>query len=375
MLTREQGREIKNLLEQPTPVASLYLDINPAKPDNTLKAVLLRARNALGGLEIPQAVVVKVLTKLEELPTGRSQIVIAGEDFLKSWSLQIELPLVEGVEARWGEVYLAPLLYALDEFERFGVVWLSSDKARLFEVFLGEIEELPGAFQAVNPAQWKQLSNDSVGRGFSAGMRARGGTATDHFEQRMGAWSQRFYKRLAGELEEWVEVRGLTRLLLMGPQRDTDAFATGLPRWLRERVVDKLGGPAHHITPATVLKVIAASIEQHEHRREAEMVQGLVERGVGGLDQVLQLLQQGRLQMVVAPWRTSVKVYQSADGQVFPGLLQAKGQRPGQPIREVSLKDVLPELAFARGSQLGFVRGEAETRLMDQLGGLGGIER
>jgi len=377
MLSREQARNVQRLLETPLgSVVSLYLDINPARSENAGKATVLRVRDALEELRVPKPISARVLQKLQELPKGRTQIVIAGEGLMESWSLQAELPLIGGIEVRWGELYLAPLLYALDEFERFGVVSISADKARLFEVFMGEVEELPGAFQVIDPANWKQFSTDSVGRGYTAGgrMRAAGGADIDHFNHRLEAWSQRFFKRMAHELEEWTEVRGLTRLILIGNKREVEAFAHALPRSLYERIIDKQGGSIPRITPGSVLKKVSAGIEAYEYRREHELVKKVLEGGVSGLDQVLRLLQQGRLQLVLAPWQANQTVYRGPDGEVVCDLELAQQQFPGQAIQAMSLKEVLPELGFAQGTRVAFVRGEAETWLI-RLGGMGGLER
>jgi hypothetical protein len=356
-------------------VVSLYLNSGPAKPDQTLKAVALRVKAALQDVEVPGVVVGKVLEKLAELPRGRTQIVVAGGDFVESWSVQVELPLVDGLEVRYGPLYLAPLLYALDEFERFGVVLIGPDKARLFEVFMGEVEELPGAFQMYDSREWKHLTAGSVGRRSSTPLRMRsgGGNDKDHYQARLEAWSQRFYKRLEQELEEWAEVRGINRLVLLGAASDTEALASALPRALHERVAARLPGSLKHTSVASVLRAVAPEIARYECQREKALVKSVAEAGVGGPDQVLQLLQQGRLRTVVAPWRTRLEVYQSQDGSVFPS--QAQAPRHNQAVKAVMLKHVLPELAIAKRTRLAFVRGEAEAQLVEQFGGLGGLER
>jgi len=373
MLTREQVRAMREALEQiVAPVLTLYIDINPAQPDNTHKAVGLRVRAALEAIPVPEAIQAQALAKLEELPRGRTQVIIAGADWVQSWHLQTRLPLVDGVEARWGKPYLMPFFYALDEAERFGVVCLSPERARLFEVFWGEVEELPGAFQAVNTKEWRSMSNDSTGRRFTASrsMRAAGGTDSDRFENRLTAWNERFHQYLARELEDWLEVRGITRLALMGDSREIEAFASTLPRPLHERIALKLAGSVPRLTPAAVLKAIGSRIEAFERQWENDLVSDLLSRGVGGLERVLNLLQAGRLRLVVAPWRVTQRVYRYPDGRI-----QLAETQQSQPVASIPLKDLLPELASARGTRLAFVRDEAETRLLEGLGGLGGLER
>ena len=61
------------------------------------------------------------------------------------------LPVSLPTEARYRpDPYLRPLLETLDEHERHGVVLLDRQQARLFSVFLGEIEEHREAFAALD---------------------------------------------------------------------------------------------------------------------------------------------------------------------------------------------------------------------------------
>lgn len=368
MLAREQARAMREILESFTaPVLTLYVETHPAWPDPTPKALTLRAKAALAGLAVPPAVAAQALARLKEPAPGRTRVILAGEGFVHAWSLQAELPLVDTAEARWGEPRLSPLLYALDESERFGVVCLGPERARLFEVFWGEAEELPGAFGAFREGDRRRAGPDSAGRR----MRPAGGVDGDRFGQRLAAWNGRFHKRLALELEEWVEVRGMTRLALLGNPREVEAFASVLPRPLHERVAVKLSGALPHLTPASLLKSVGPKIEAFERQWENDLVSDLLGRGVGGPDQVLRLLQEGRLRLVVAPWRLEQRALCLAGGSyALNGQTEARGGATGVP-----LKDVLPELASAWGTRLAFVRGEAEQRLLRGLGGLGGLER
>lgn len=377
MLTQEVTRYIREFVApRVAPVLSLYLDVNPAKPENQGKAYLLRAREAIEATQAPPEVGKKVLEALEErLPQARTRVVFAAEGWMDIYDLQVDLPLVQGAEARWGEPYLTPILYVLDEYERVGVVYIDSEKWRMFEVFLGEIEELPGAFRAVGPQEWKQLTQDSPGRRYSQGGVHRAAADTDHFERRLEAWTHRFYKRLAGLLEQTVNERSIQRLVLMGPKAEVEVFKELLPRRLRERVAATLPSlPTPNAQAGEVLKRVQEVLEPLERERENKLLDELVERGVGGLDQTLELLQQGRLYLLVAPWNPQDKVYRAPDGWVgsSPAVAQAHGA--DQP-EEVELKLVLPELAAAYGTRLEFVRGPAEARLHKELGGLAGLLR
>ncbi|RDI95408.1 hypothetical protein DV704_07525 [Meiothermus sp. QL-1] len=371
MLSEEHIGHIRTLAP---PLLSLYLSVNPARPENQGRAYLLRAREAMEATGAPPEVRQRVLAALEEPPRAKTRALFATADRLEAYDLQVELPLLEGVEAHWGEPYLTPLLYVLDEYERVGVVFLDSEKWRLFEVYLGEIEEISGAFRAVDPQAWRRLTQDQTGRRYGPGGAQRAAPDTDHLEQRLAVWTQRFYKEAAAQLEQAMRERGLGRLILMGPKAEVSAFEAALPRRLRERVAATLPSlPSPNAQASEVLRAVEEVLEPLERAREVRLLEELVERGVAGLEQTLELLQQGRLHTLVAPWRPAGRVYQAQDGWV--ALSPEAARAHGEPIRELELKQVLPELTAAYGTRLELVRGPAEERLRQELGGLAGLLR
>ncbi|MGK0618998.1 VLRF1 family aeRF1-type release factor [Meiothermus cerbereus] len=377
MLTQEVTRYIREFVApRVAPVLSLYLDVNPANPDNQGKAYLLRAREAIAATQTPPEVGKKVLEALERsLPQAKSRVVFAAEGWMEIYDLQVDLPLVQGAEARWGEPYLTPILYVLDEYDRVGVVYIDSEKWRMFEVYLGEIEELPGAFRAVATQEWNQLTQDGSGRRYTQGGIHRAAANTDRFERRLDAWTHRFYKRLAGLLEQTVNERSIQRLVLMGPKTDVELFKELLPRRLRERVMATLPSlPTPGAQAGEVLKLVQEVLEPLQRERENKLLDELAERGVAGLDQTLELLQQGGLHLLVAPWNPQGKVYRAPDGWVGGSMEGAVAHGAGR-IEDVDLKQVLPELAAAYGTRLEFVRGPAEERLHKAFGGLAGLPR
>ncbi|MDX2007582.1 MAG: VLRF1 family aeRF1-type release factor [Meiothermus sp.] len=376
MLTQAATRHVREfVVPRASPVFSLYLD-TAARPANQGKAYALRVKEALKALEVPRPLARSLLSALEAAPPqGRSRIVFAGQGLMEIYDLQAELPLVQGVEARWGEPYLTPLLYLLEEYPRVGVVFLDSEKWRMFEVFLGEIEELSGAFRPVDPGEWRQLRQDGLGRRYSQGMTLGGGADSDHFERRLEAWTYRFYKQMVGQLEGLLHGREIQRLVLMGQPSEVQTLETLLPRRLREKVwtvLPALTTPSSHADE--VLRRVEAALEPLERQRESELVDGLIERGVGGLDQTLELLQQGRLRLVVAPWNLQGQAYRAPDDWVGGSTEGAIAHGAGR-IQDVELRRVLPELCQRYATRLEFVRGQAETRLVERLGGLAGLER
>jgi len=183
MIGKEEIHRIRELIgAKEGPVLSLYVDVNPAKPENAGRAYALRAKDAIKALEVPGDLSERVLEVLQnQVLEARTAVFFAGEDLFEVLPLQVELPLVnsvktafldekagrylvDGVLAHWGEPFLLPLVYALDEYERYGIVYVDRERWRVFEVFLGEIEEVHDAFLALDTEAWRRLSLDAPGR-------------------------------------------------------------------------------------------------------------------------------------------------------------------------------------------------------------------
>jgi peptide subunit release factor 1 (eRF1) len=393
MIGKEEVRRIKESLKDlKTPALSLYLDINPAKPDNAGRAYALRAKDAMKALAVPEALAEKVLELLKhEVIQAKTLALFADEARLELFPLQVELPLVRAVKtafvdektsrlltdgalAHYGEPFLLPLVYALDEYERYGVVYVDQERWRVFEVFLGEIAEVKDAFLALDTEAWRRLSLDAPGRRFNLGGIARGGAGQDLFAKRLAAWEERFYKALAHELVRHVEERGFTRLLLMGPEEHTKLFLGYLPKRLKEKVVAELPSLPHPgASPGEVLKRLEPVLEEVERQAEVRLLEELEEaypKAAFG-PEVLARVQEGRVELWVLPWHLEKEVY-ACDGLYLAEEAQALAYCQNPEKKPLAV--VLPELAAGYAARVEFVRGEAERRLLER-GGMAALLR
>ncbi len=370
------------------PVLSLYVDIDPSKPENARKGWKVRVKNTLKELEIPRSVEEAVRSVVEEdRPSGKTFVVFAAEKGGKPWvedfTLQVELPVVDlghgRVEARWGEPYIAPLAYALDEYERYGVVFINKKRWRLFEVFLGEIEEVMDVFNEISMEDWHRISGDSPSLRFSTRKPAssRAGVAIDRFEKRMDAWTQRFYKNAARLLERFIDQHDIDRVILMGVTEETKFFEQYLSRSVREKVVAHLTSlPTPEASLGEVAKKVFAEIDKIEREKEIELLNQIREQpGIWGLSPVLEALQLGRLYVIAVPWDLNVKVWRCEEsGWVFADETSARSLCK-EGVQSLGLRDVIVDLAAAYGSRLEFLRGESAEMLENEMAGIAGLTR
>ncbi len=392
MIDREMVQQIRAELGslQP-PVVSLYVDVDPTQPDNERRAWALRARNAVKALGAPAAVEQAVLSAIEAeiAPEARMLALFAaalGDErketgvAITRLPLHIALPLLDlsngRVEARWGEPHIAPLIYALDQYERAAVVWLRGEGWRFFEVFLGEIVEHTDVFRSVESDLWREVAQFDPSR-LREQLRAQAMGNRDRFARRMENIAARYLQRLAGLTERALSHIGIRRLVLLGREEATKQFADLLPRTVQAMIVAHVADLPHpEAAPAHVLAKVLPALEQAEQLHEQRLLEQITRQpGVWGLDPTLNALQEGRLSVLVAPWRLTDQVWMAGAGLLAGSREQAALLAPDSDPQLVALRDVLVDACAAFATRLEFVAGSAEERLRRDFGGLAGVLR
>lgn len=385
MITKDDVRAIRQqlLAELPQPVLSLYADVNPGKPFNTRRAWVTRAKNSLKDLGLPNELRRKLLETLElELSAEARTLVIFGYENARGvqilrFLLHVDLPIVDvrqgRVDARWGEPYVTPLLYALDEYERTGIVWLRGSQWKFYEFFLGEIEDRSALFAEIAPEIWKELDEFDPNRVRALVIQKTAGVR-DRVARKLETAAYRYLKRLAALVEKAVSEMEIRRLVLLGSKDSLSIFMQMLARGMRERVVAQITDvPANDATPPQVLEKVAPVLTELERQGELALLEEIRQQpGVWGAESVLEALQCGRLDILVAPWNIDLRVLRTPSGIVGATAQQVEALSPGESGEEVPLRDVLPELCEGYATRLEIVSGPAEDKLVKEFGGLAG---
>lgn len=153
--------------------------------------------------------------------------------------------------------HLRPLATLLDEFERYLVVLIDAGSARLFEVYLGAIEELDDVWGYVPPA-------------------------TGHFVEKTGhrhdTYLHRHAKRVVERVETlWNESR-CNWLVIGGTEEAFGELRDQLPKALRERIAGEL-----HLSPQVELRQIRDRVLEIERNQEQRVEAQRVEEMVAGV--------------------------------------------------------------------------------------------
>ncbi|HEU4792234.1 MAG TPA: VLRF1 family aeRF1-type release factor, partial [Nitrolancea sp.] len=198
----------------------------------------------------------------------------------------VPLPQQPADTVTWSpEPQLAPLEEALDEFERIAVALIDKQSARLFTVYLGEIQEertfesdVPGKRA---PGDWPRRTRPSgpqEGRQISGkqGIIVWAGMSQDRQKRRHYEHARHHLRRTAHKLMEILNARPFDRLILAGPEEATVLLEEDLSRPLRGRLSGRLILPVT-ASESEVLQATLQEAEAIERRVELEMVNQLIE--------------------------------------------------------------------------------------------------
>src|SRR5918992_1554417 len=231
--------ELQPLLERKpvpeSPVLSVYLDTDQSKASNlqrrfeaALNAMLRSIETGLHGeqLENFSADAELVREYVSDWPPGGKALILFSDDSEKFfWSRELQVRARNA--ARWSDTpYTAPLLALLDEYERYGVTLVDKELARLFTVFVGEIEEHEDAFAPLPVRRIKETGTDHI-------------LSESRFQHRMETHVHLHLKHVAERLEKLVDQYRFDRLLLAGPVEPVGELRHLLSKRVRGRLVDQ----------------------------------------------------------------------------------------------------------------------------------------
>jgi hypothetical protein len=317
VISRSDLEELAGRASQPeSPVLSIYLDVDQSKPANRNKGYLaalkdrLRAleRQVTGGAAAPSTAggaaparaadareyardaqrVLDFVAGLEAHGRTLALFCDASADFL--WSRELRVSL--GACACWEEKpHVRPLAEALDEYERFGVVLANRERARVFVVALGEIEEDRGVSAPEKIKEIASPGNDYI-------------LSQDNLQRREDEHALWHLKQVAEELDRRQAKHRFDRLILAGPQEITRELQGILPKRLRGLVVRCIALPVE-ASEQTVLNETLRIEQEVERAAELELVEELLTRagkgarGAISIEPTLDAMRLGRILKLV----------------------------------------------------------------------------
>ena len=373
------SHEIQNLLEIKTSdfyITSLYLGVR--ETDKAKKNIEIRYKDLVREKELflakkiqdrhLRAGIEKDFKKIQEYLShsydwkGLKGISIFSSVAMNLWQVYALPPRVRDIFSVDRTPYLSPLVALLDEYRPFCIVLVDRMRAKIFEVYLGQIQNVVelideisrrtktgGGWKGNEDQKLKRHQEEEIHRHFK------------HVVQSLGAISKQF--RPEG-------------LVLGGHRQDLIAFESFLPHEWREKVVGRVNVDLHASHEAILEKGL--EIESSHRRAYEEKLVGTLEeqvadkRAVAGVLKTLEAYRKGQIHRLVVDRALRVTGSRCMDCEF---LGHGEEVCPHCQSRLYPISDIVDDLVetiVKRGGKVEYVSGNGS---MSQLGGIGAILR
>jgi hypothetical protein len=250
---------------------------------------------------------------------------------------ELPVPLAENAVA-YGRASLAPLLFAMDEYERTLIVVVDQERARFISGYMGGAHREGTHVNDVEAYDFRHKDQMPTGR--NQGERTTGGSNRDAFEATLGDHLRRFYQEVADQVRQIVADKDIHRIILGGPAESAHALRREMHESLARQVVAIVPIPQWQDDGAVMRLALPAALEV-EHSQEEALVDEVIgfaksgSRGALGLVAVEDCLARQQVELLILPW----------------------------PLADAALRDRLPLAALAAGAKIEFVSGAAAERV------------
>ena len=373
MLGRGVLSRLHTLTQQKTHTLTMYLDIDQNKPSNRKRGFVVQAEALLkelrsshgrsARLDAASDVALGLVRKMR--PKGKAALVVVHPETGLEEIFQLELPFAASIDWRRG-AFLRPVVEAMDEHERYGVVLTDNKRARLFTVVMGELTEHEDLFSETGQ-RTRSLGADQ--------MRSQKRQDQRHQEE-MASHA----KRVIDALHDLALRQPFDRLIVGGTPKAASQLVRLLPTRLRGKVVDtvsvRVGGSQREIHN----KILAVQ-ERMERDREKEIVQGVLaelhDRGkaVAGFAAVLDAVNQGRVWTLVYGKNFIAKGGECGSCNAYSPHSKGPCVYCGEEVHPLpQCVDRLGQSVLEMGGRVEVVDGDAKKKL-DKPGGIAAMLR
>lgn len=298
MLSREELREIAAMEGKNGYFASLYLNVDPIFNKKGDYAVHFKnmMKNTIETLDKTVYKTVKddlekiesyVLSNKRLFKKGLALLSSAGNSLWREYNLSVPVKNELIVDKT---PYTKPLMDVLDNYQRYALLLVAKESARIFMVHLGEIVEYGEVHTADIPGKHKK------GGWFAL--------SQNHYERHIDYHVGMHLKDVVNKLESFIGGEYIGRLIIGG----SDEAVSMVKGMLHKTIGDKIIGTAKvemFAKPDEVLKKVEPIVSAYEKKKEEETVDVLIakalknENAVLGLDSVINALQEQRVMKLI----------------------------------------------------------------------------
>lgn len=300
-------RDVKTLLQQMgEKTLTLYLNVNNAVRENQADNPAWRifAKDALRD-QSDKAARERVEDYLVQYrPRGRTLVLFASAAQLRAYELPFDLPNA----VQYGQPYVMPLVWGLDEYEPYLIALVDQEKARFILTYLGEAEVQDALEIGLDEYDFGEKSLVPRTGKVAAGDGIRAGQNREAFEDMIDEHRARFYRLVGDRIETLLTENQARRVIIGGAEESAHAVEDHLPARVKAQVVGVLPSiTLHDSLPDVQGKMLDAALK-YERQAELEVVNDVIDRakaggrGALGRDDVRAALTMQQVDLLIVPY-------------------------------------------------------------------------
>ncbi|MEW6408306.1 MAG: Vms1/Ankzf1 family peptidyl-tRNA hydrolase [Patescibacteria group bacterium] len=352
----EKDLKTLNKIQTKTPTISLYLNVD----QKVLKPESIRTnfRNLLKKLKnvFEEEFLAKIRRRFRlRLAKNIRSLVFFANPF-ENIFYEYELPRpVKTCLCLEKNLHLAPLVKILDEYERYLVIVFDKSKAKIFSIYLGEIQKS------------KEIKQDFPGK------HKMGGWSQTRYQRHIKDHLYRNLKKVKEEISRLSRKKEFGRLILAGPPEALFLMKKILPQNLRK----KLAGEFRAELFATSSKILAKAREAEEkieRQKEKEKIKkwqkflGKKNKSCSGMMNVIAAALQKRILELYLDLNLKISGYKCFSCHNLSLEKREACLICGAEIEKADLIDELVQEVLAQNGKVEFVVGDKE---LQNWGGIG----
>lgn len=298
MFSREELRDIAKMGGNGSGFVSLYLNVNPVT--NPGGEYVIWAKNAIRELQEGggrdklkrigkdlKAIETYIQNNRRDFKKGLALLSSMENSFWRDYNLAVPVKNELVVDKT---PYVKPLLDVLERYQRYAVLLVDKETARIFIIHFGEITE------------YGEVHTEDV-----PGKHKKGGwfaLAQTHYDRHIDYHVGLHLKDVIKKFEPFLKAEDINKLILGGPDEAVLKTKSLLPKSVQAKIIGTFHAGMFEGT-LDVLKRTEPILREYEEKAYAETIKELLdramkrERAVVGLEAVLNALQEGRVQKLV----------------------------------------------------------------------------
>lgn len=370
MFDRKDLKELEKFQVEDECVVSLFLNVSPQQRKK--QAYLSKFKNMVKNITKAENQCKEDIEKIEnflqsERESFKNSLVIYSclkKGLWRRFDLNVEIKddlIIDKTP------YTNPLFDLLDNYQKYGVLLVDKRTARVFLIFLGDIEEYAMVHHEDVPGKHKK------GGWFAL--------AEKRYERHIEYHVKMHLKDVIDKFDSFLNDKEIRRLIIAGPDEAVSELMKILPENIKQKIIAK-ANIEKYAKKEEVLEKLMPLIDAYEKLKEKETVSSLItksmknDNAVVGIDDVLKYLREKRVMKLVVAKDYNIDGYVCSQcGFATTQKVDCCMECGGCIVHSKNLVERATEMALEQASLIEVVKDEKDRAKLIEYGGIGALLR